>query len=87
MFPSPSSSPRPTSGMMDSQSRGIRKVQCAVALHPVSGTAERCSFYFSGVAGSTSRLIDRDGQEMLVPLRIEPRGIVEPFAWMINQLR
>ena len=48
---------------------------------------ERYSFYFSGVAGSTSRLIDRDGQEMLVPLRIEPRGIVEPFAWMINQLR
>jgi hypothetical protein len=48
---------------------------------------ERCSFYFSGVAGSTSRLIDRNGQEMLVPLRIEPRGIAEPFAWMINQLR
>ncbi len=48
---------------------------------------EFCTFYFSGVAGSTSRLMDCDGQEMLVPLRIEPRGIVEPFAWMINQLR
>jgi hypothetical protein len=48
---------------------------------------EHYSFYFSGVAGSTSRLVDRDGQEMLVPLRIEPRGIVEPFAWMINQVR
>ncbi len=48
---------------------------------------ERFSFYFSGVAGSTSRLIDRNGQEMLVPLRVQPRGIVEPFAWMINQLR
>jgi hypothetical protein len=48
---------------------------------------QRYSFYFSGVAGSTSRLIDRNGYEMLVPLRIEPRGIVEPFAWMINQLR
>ncbi len=48
---------------------------------------ERCSFYFSAVAGSTGRLIDRNGQQMLVPLRIEPRGIVEPFAWMINQLR
>jgi hypothetical protein len=45
------------------------------------------AFYFSGVAGSTSRLIDRDGQEVLIPLRIEPRGIVEPFAWMIKQLR
>src|SRR4051812_2403842 len=39
---------------------------------------ERFSFYFSGVAGSTGRLIDRNGQEMLVPLRIEPRGIIEP---------
>jgi hypothetical protein len=48
---------------------------------------ERYSFYFSGVAGSTSRLIDRNGQEMLVPLRVEPRGIVEPFAWMITQLK
>jgi hypothetical protein len=48
---------------------------------------ERYSFYFSGVGGSPGRVIDRDGQEMLVPLRIEPRGIVEPFAWMINQLR
>jgi hypothetical protein len=48
---------------------------------------EHCSFHFSGVAGSTSRLMDHNGQEMLVPLRIEPRGIVEPFAWMINQLR
>jgi len=48
---------------------------------------ERYSFYFSAVAGSTSRLFDHNGQQMLVPLRIEPRGIVEPFAWMINQLR
>jgi Double-GTPase 2 len=48
---------------------------------------ERYSFYFAGVAGSTGRLVAGDRQEMLVPLRIEPRGIVEPFAWMINQLR
>lgn len=48
---------------------------------------DRCSFHFSGVAGSTGRLIDRHGQEMLVPLRVEPRGVVEPFAWMVSQLR
>jgi hypothetical protein len=48
---------------------------------------ERFSFHFSGVAGSTGRLVDDNGQEMLVPLRVEPRGIVEPFAWMVNQLR
>jgi hypothetical protein len=39
------------------------------------------------VAGSTGRLVNAQGQEMLVPLRIEPRGIVEPFAWLIRQLR
>jgi len=48
---------------------------------------DRFSFYYSGVAGSTGRLIDRNGREMLVPLRVEPRGVVEPFAWMVSQLR
>lgn len=43
-------------------------------------------FYCSGVAGATGRLIDRDGTETLVPLRVEPRGIVEPFAWLLNNL-
>jgi Double-GTPase 2 len=48
---------------------------------------DRFSFYLSGVAGSTGRLIDRNAQEMLVPLRVEPRGVAEPFAWMVSQLR
>lgn len=48
---------------------------------------DRFAFYLSGVAGSTGRLIDGDGREMLVPLRVEPRGIVEPFAWMVSQIR
>ncbi len=47
---------------------------------------DRFSFHLSGVAGSTGRLIDHNGQEMLVPLRVEPRGVVEPFAWMVSQL-
>jgi double-GTPase-like protein len=47
---------------------------------------DRFRFYFSGVAGSTGRLIDRSGQEMLIPLRIEPRGVIEPFAWMVKEL-
>jgi hypothetical protein len=47
---------------------------------------ERFAFYFSGVAGSTGRLIDGQGQEMLVPLRVEPRGVIEPFSWMVKQL-
>jgi double-GTPase-like protein len=44
-------------------------------------------FYCSGVAGSTGRLIDRDGFDVLIPLRIEPHGIVEPFAWLLSQIR
>jgi hypothetical protein len=48
---------------------------------------KRYRFYCSGVAGSTGKLVDRDGFETLVPLRVEPRGIVEPFAWMLEQIR
>ncbi|AGA27685.1 TRAFAC clade GTPase domain-containing protein [Singulisphaera acidiphila] len=44
-------------------------------------------FFCSGVAGSVGKLVDRSGQETLVPLRVEPRGIIEPFAWMMTQLR
>jgi len=42
-------------------------------------------FFASGVAGSAAKLIDRDGRESLVPLRVEPRGIVEPLAWLLGQ--
>jgi hypothetical protein len=47
---------------------------------------EHYSFYCSGVAGSSSKLVDDTGQESLIPLRVEPRGVIEPFAWMLNQL-
>ncbi len=43
-------------------------------------------FFCSGVAGSCGRLIDREGFESLVPLRVEPRGIIEPLAWLAGQL-
>ncbi|GAC1451180.1 MAG: hypothetical protein NVSMB9_36140 [Isosphaeraceae bacterium] len=43
-------------------------------------------FYCSGVAGSTGKLVDRDGFESLVPLRIEPQGIIEPFSWLLQHL-
>lgn len=48
---------------------------------------KRFRFDSAGVAGSTGRLIDRDGREELVPLRIEPHGIVEPFSWLLTQVR
>lgn len=48
---------------------------------------KRFQFFCSAVAGSSARLVDADGNETLVPLRVEPRGIVEPFAWLLTQLR
>jgi hypothetical protein len=47
---------------------------------------KRFRFDCSGVAGSTGRLIDREGREALVPLRVEPRGIIEPFSWLLTQI-
>jgi hypothetical protein len=48
---------------------------------------KRFRFYCSGVAGSTGVLTDQDGSQSLVPLRVEPRGIVEPFAWLLTQIQ
>jgi hypothetical protein len=60
----------------------------APGLHRLCATRLQHSRYFcSGVAGSCGRLIGRDGQEMLVPLRVEPRGVVEPFVWLLEHLR
>lgn len=44
-------------------------------------------FFCSSVAGSTGRIVDRNGGESLVPLRVEPRGFLEPFAWLMSQIR
>lgn len=48
---------------------------------------DRYAFFASGVAGSCGLLVDRQGRESLIPLRIEPKSIMEPFSWMIHQLR
>ena len=48
---------------------------------------QHCRFFSSGVAGSTARLVDGDGRESLVPLRVEPRGIIEPFSWLMSHVR
>jgi hypothetical protein len=48
---------------------------------------ERFRFSCAGVAGSCGRLLDEDGRAAIVPLRIEPRGVVEPFVWLMDQVR
>jgi hypothetical protein len=47
---------------------------------------EQHAFFCSGVAGSAAKLVHQTGQESLIPLRIEPRGIIEPFAWMVSRV-
>lgn len=45
----------------------------------------RCRFFAAGVAGACAYRLER-GMRIQIPLRIEPRGIVEPFAWVVEQL-
>jgi len=47
----------------------------------------RHQFFASGVAGSCVARNARGGGEHRVPLRIEPRGIVEPFEWLVSNLK
>lgn len=51
----------------------------AVASH------KRFEFFAACVAGATIDL-EVDGAPMSLPLRIEPRGIREPMAWLLEQL-
>lgn len=44
-------------------------------------------FFASGVAGACITRDVRGGGKQSVPLRIEPRGIVEPFEWLVENLR
>ncbi len=44
-------------------------------------------FFAAGVAGSCAWLDSREEGRVHVPLRIEPRGVVEPFHWLLERLR
>ncbi len=47
----------------------------------------RHRFFAAGVAGACVTRTLRGGGQQIVPLRIEPRGIIEPFEWLIESLR
>lgn len=48
---------------------------------------QQFQFFASGVAGSCGlRPLHIEGYRR-VPLRIEPRGIVEPFQWLMNEIK
>jgi hypothetical protein len=44
-------------------------------------------FFAAGVAGSCAVKSAPGRGTMRVPLRIEPRGIIEPFEWLVNQIK
>ncbi len=46
----------------------------------------RHKFFASGVAGACAQQLELGGLRQ-VPLRVEPRGVVEPFAWLVHELR
>ncbi|HEX3998855.1 MAG TPA: hypothetical protein VHX65_09920 [Pirellulales bacterium] len=46
----------------------------------------RHRFFAAGVAGACATVEIRRGNQIVVPLRIEPRGIVEPFEWLVQQI-
>jgi len=46
---------------------------------------KRHGFFAVGVAGAVGARNESHGR-VLVPLRVEPRGIVEPFKWLLDEL-
>lgn len=46
----------------------------------------RHQFFATSIVGAAARMIHR-GESRWVPLRIEPRGVVEPFSWLTEPLR
>lgn len=44
-------------------------------------------FFASGVAGACAMRHVRGEGHQRVPLRVEPRGIIEPFEWLVDHLR
>ena len=44
-------------------------------------------FFAAGVAGSCTQKMLANGSRINVPLRVEPRGVTEPFSWLVDNLR
>ncbi len=47
----------------------------------------RHKFFASGVAGACAPRWVRGVGRVITPLRIEPRGIMEPFEWLVGQIK
>ncbi len=65
----------------------------AYARQHASGLWQHCQerfrnhrFFASGVAGACSNRFIRGRGRITSPLRIEPRGVIEPFEWLVKQM-
>jgi hypothetical protein len=47
---------------------------------------QNVQFFATSVSAGSAFRIDRYGHRQNVPLRIEPKGVVEPFAWLLSGL-
>jgi hypothetical protein len=47
----------------------------------------RFQFFAAGVAGACAYRQDVEEGRIRVPLRVEPRGIIEPFLWIVDQVK
>jgi hypothetical protein len=48
---------------------------------------QRHRFFAAGVAGEFGQRVLPRRDPVMTPLRIEPRGIVEPFEWLVDNVR
>lgn len=46
----------------------------------------RCHRFFTASVARVHVGVDGFGEHVAIPMRVEPRGIVEPFAWVTEQL-
>jgi hypothetical protein len=44
-------------------------------------------FFAAGVAGACATRVLADGSRQSIPLRVEPRGVIEPFEWLVENVR
>ncbi len=47
---------------------------------------QKHEYFAAGVAGACANIRHSDGKLGRAPLRVEPRGIVEPFRWLVEQV-
>ena len=77
---------RPVRGVLGRPGR-VRQAACARLVRICQQRFHRHQFFAAGVAGACATRAVRATDEQTVPLRIEPRGIIEPFEWLVENLR